>query len=76
MNCDVIADCSPEGSLGKFFTVLRYSLHTILDAPLPVGLMHSYMTALEERMNKLVVRLSGQFLVVDESTRSGSALPT
>ncbi|KAG8723458.1 hypothetical protein FRC09_003264 [Ceratobasidium sp. 395] len=43
-------------------TALRFALHAIIDVPLPTGILHAYMTALESAMNKLVERLSRGFL--------------
>lgn len=54
---------------------LRYSLHSVVDVPLPVGLVHAYMTALETQMNVLVVRLSLQFLGVQQTTHGEVSVP-
>lgn len=75
INCHAFDACA-EALMPRWISALRYSLHSILDAPLPVGLMHSYMTALEQRMNELVVRLSAQFLITKGPASDGSGLPT
>lgn len=48
--------------LSRATMAIVYAMHSLLDAPLPVGMMHAYMTTLEVAMNKLVVDLSSQFL--------------
>lgn len=48
---------------------MRIPLHPLADMPFPVGLLHSYMTALEGRMNDLVMKLSVQFLGDEEQAR-------
>jgi hypothetical protein len=46
----------------KLVQGLRYSLHSILDVPLPVGLVHTYLNSLENSMNTTVMKLSAQFM--------------
>lgn len=52
-----------DGSSGmlKFYNAFRTAIHAIVDAPLPIGIMHAYMTSLEDEMNNVVVRLLTQF---------------
>lgn len=45
----------------KLYNAFRTAIHAVVDGTLPIGLLHAYMTSLEERMNELVVRLSTQF---------------
>ncbi|KAG9080021.1 hypothetical protein FRC06_007170, partial [Ceratobasidium sp. 370] len=47
---------------------LRLALHSLIDVPLPVGIMHAYTTSLESSMNKLVERLSREFLGTREDS--------
>ncbi|KAG8696832.1 hypothetical protein FRC09_008240 [Ceratobasidium sp. 395] len=52
---------------------LRLGVHGILDVPLPIGLLHAWMTALEIRMNNLVTRLSSEYHKLEHGM-SGSTL--
>ncbi|KAG8774225.1 hypothetical protein FRC12_002101 [Ceratobasidium sp. 428] len=52
---------------------LRLGVHGILDVPLPIGLLHAWMTALEIRMNNLVTRLSSEYHELEHGM-SGSTL--
>ncbi|KAG9085666.1 hypothetical protein FS749_004242 [Ceratobasidium sp. UAMH 11750] len=61
-----------DGRPGLTVMALRLALHSLIDVPLPTGIMHAYMTALESAMNELVERLSREFL----GTRQGDdAMP-
>lgn len=72
-----MCDQYPANALPRELLAMRMALHSIVDVPLPVGLLHSYMTALEGRMNDLVVRLSIQFLGDEgQVRREGPPLPT
>ncbi|KAG8715933.1 hypothetical protein FRC08_010017 [Ceratobasidium sp. 394] len=51
---------------------LRFALHSIIDVPLPIGIMHAYTASLELSMSKLVERLSGVFLGTRED---GNVMP-
>lgn len=53
--------------LSHIMQALRLSVHGILDVPLPVGLLHAWMTALEVTMNDLVVRLSTQYHALERT---------
>lgn len=44
-----------------FFNAFRTAVHAIVDGPLPIGLIHAYMTSLENEMNDVVARLLTQF---------------
>ena len=70
MDCRVLDTCA--SAVYSSVLAFRYSLHSIADVPLPVGLMHAYMTALEEEMNNLVVRLSVRFLNAENPVREGA----
>ncbi|KAG8678215.1 hypothetical protein FRC08_017970 [Ceratobasidium sp. 394] len=37
------------------------AIHGIIDVPLPIGILHAWMTALEVRMNNLVTSLSTEY---------------
>ncbi|KAF8593348.1 hypothetical protein BDV93DRAFT_529903 [Ceratobasidium sp. AG-I] len=79
MDCRGLQECYqyPANSLPRELLAMRMALHSIVDVPLPVGLLHSYMTALEGRMNDLIMRLSVQFLGDDaQARREGPPLPT
>ncbi|KAF8607114.1 hypothetical protein BDV93DRAFT_552863, partial [Ceratobasidium sp. AG-I] len=79
MDCRGLQKCYeyPANVLPRALLALRTALHAIVDVPLLVGLLHSYMTALEGRMNDLVVRLSVQFVGDGAQARhDGPALPT
>jgi hypothetical protein len=54
--------CTFVYTVPRVIIAFRFALHSIIDVPLPVGVMHAYMTALEGHMNNLVARLSVQFL--------------
>lgn len=71
--CHALHSCVEVFVVPKPLSAFLHSLHSILDVPLPVGLMHAYMTALEEEMNELVVRLSARFLTVDGLVREGAS---
>ncbi|KAF8597579.1 hypothetical protein BDV93DRAFT_527353 [Ceratobasidium sp. AG-I] len=45
-----------EGS--PIIDALRISAHAIIDIPLPVGFLHTWMTSLEVRINDLVLRIA------------------
>ncbi|KAJ1311893.1 hypothetical protein OPQ81_010353 [Rhizoctonia solani] len=45
----------------RLMRAVVYALHSILDVPLPIGIIHSYMTSLEVQVNRLVVNISTQF---------------
>ena len=69
--------CKDYAVLPRELLAMRMALHSIVDVSLPVGLLHSYMTALEGRMNDLVMRLSVQFLGDEgQERREGPPLPT
>ena len=69
IDCRILDTCA--STVDSSVSAFRYSLHSIIDVPLPVGLMHAYMTALEEEMNSLVVRLSLRFLNAQDPAREG-----
>ncbi|KAF8597578.1 hypothetical protein BDV93DRAFT_547870 [Ceratobasidium sp. AG-I] len=46
---------------GGFADSLRISAHAIIDIPLPVGLLHAWITSLEVRMNDLVLRIATEY---------------
>ncbi|KAG8703798.1 hypothetical protein FRC09_003936 [Ceratobasidium sp. 395] len=58
---------APEG-----LASLRTALHALIDVPLPIGMIHAYLTSLELSMNGLVGRLSREFFQAQES--EGSAV--
>ncbi|KAF8707453.1 hypothetical protein RHS03_04425, partial [Rhizoctonia solani] len=45
----------------RALTAVAYAVHSIVDVPLPIGIIHSYMTSLEVQINRLVVNISTQF---------------
>ena len=53
----------------------RYAFHTIFDLPLPIGLIHAYMTSLEIAANRIVTNLSAQFLIA-HNREPGPAMQT
>ncbi|KAH7337405.1 hypothetical protein B0J17DRAFT_662843 [Rhizoctonia solani] len=55
------------------FRALRLALHG-MDVPLPLGLLHAWMTSLEVRMNDLVVRLSTQYHALERSLPGSTLL--
>ncbi|CAE6496420.1 unnamed protein product [Rhizoctonia solani] len=55
------------------YRALRLSLHG-MDVPLPLALLHTWMTALEVRMNDLVVRLSTQYHALGRSLPGSTLL--
>ncbi|CAE6498886.1 unnamed protein product [Rhizoctonia solani] len=55
------------------FRALRLALHG-MDIPLPLGLLHAWMTALEVRMNDIVVRLSTQYHALGRSLPESTLL--
>ena len=44
IDCRILDTCA--STVDSSVSAFRYSLHSIIDVPLPVGLMHAYMTAL------------------------------
>ncbi|CAE6424747.1 unnamed protein product [Rhizoctonia solani] len=58
MSFDCFITCTTGN---KLLRAVDYALHSILDVPLPIGLIHSYMTSLEVQVNRLVVNISTQF---------------
>ncbi|CAE6436179.1 unnamed protein product [Rhizoctonia solani] len=52
---------------------LRLSLHG-MDVPLPLAILHAWMTALEVRMNELVMRLSAQYHALGRSVPGSTLL--
>ncbi|KDN40386.1 hypothetical protein RSAG8_08149, partial [Rhizoctonia solani AG-8 WAC10335] len=58
MSFDCFITCTTGN---KMLRAVDYALHSILDVPLPIGLIHSYMTSLEVQTNRLVVNISTQF---------------
>ncbi|KAG8735303.1 hypothetical protein FRC10_010753 [Ceratobasidium sp. 414] len=52
---------------------LRLATHGIIDVPLPIGILHTWMTTLEVRMNGLVTRLSTEYHSLERGV-SGSTL--
>ncbi|CAE6478098.1 unnamed protein product [Rhizoctonia solani] len=55
MNLDCAVTCN------RLLRSVMYALHSILDVPLPIGIIHCYMTSLELQINRLVVDISTQF---------------
>lgn len=77
ITCGRIKVCSAE-DLGNYVyrrmvAGFRIAIHGAIDVPLPLGMLHAWMTALEVRMNDLVLRLSTQYHALERST-SGSTL--
>ncbi|KAF8607113.1 hypothetical protein BDV93DRAFT_603777 [Ceratobasidium sp. AG-I] len=72
VNCHALDDCVQRSVVPRPLSAFLHSLHSIVDVPLPVGLMHAYMTALEQEMNDLVVRLSVRFLDAAHPAREGA----
>ncbi|KDN42032.1 hypothetical protein RSAG8_07077, partial [Rhizoctonia solani AG-8 WAC10335] len=60
----------PNMGLSRAF---RLALHG-MDVPLPLGLLHAWMTSLEVRMNDLVVRLSNQYYALGRSVPESTLL--
>ncbi|KAL5641685.1 hypothetical protein ACGC1H_001979 [Rhizoctonia solani] len=58
MSFDCFITCTTGN---KLLRAVDYALHSVLDVPLPIGLIHSYMTSLEVQVNRLVVNISTQF---------------
>jgi hypothetical protein len=53
---------------------LLIATHGIIDVPLPVGLLHAWMTVLEVGMNNLVMRLSTQFHKLERAVPGSTLL--
>ncbi|KAG9074785.1 hypothetical protein FS749_013624 [Ceratobasidium sp. UAMH 11750] len=60
-------------SLPRVTQGLRAATHGIVDVPLPIGILHAWMTALEVRMNNLVTSLSTEYHRLERGV-SGSTL--
>ncbi|CAE6365704.1 unnamed protein product [Rhizoctonia solani] len=45
----------------RWVSAVGYAIHSVLDVPLPIGIIHSYMTSIEVQINRLVVNISTQF---------------
>ncbi|QRV85044.1 transmembrane protein [Ceratobasidium sp. AG-Ba] len=54
-------------SISAHLDALKLAVHGLVDVPLPVGIMHAYMSSIESVMNGLVGRLSAEFLGLRES---------
>ena len=59
---------SKSGGYHLLYNAFRTAMHPIFDGPLPIGVIHAYMTSLEEEMNDLIVRLLTQFLEIQRSS--------
>ncbi|KAH7345438.1 hypothetical protein B0J17DRAFT_639895 [Rhizoctonia solani] len=64
MSFDCFVTCNAGN---KLLRSVVYALHSILDVPLPIGIIHSYMNSLEVQINKLVVNISTQFFRIRNS---------
>ncbi|CAE6456185.1 unnamed protein product [Rhizoctonia solani] len=64
MSFDCFVTCNAGN---KLLRSVVYALHSILDVPLPIGIIHSYMNSLEVQINKLVVNISTQFFRIRSS---------
>ncbi|KAJ1301310.1 hypothetical protein OPQ81_003712 [Rhizoctonia solani] len=63
----------PDGPQMVVYRALRLAIHGI-DVPLPLGLLHMWMTSLEVRMNDLVMRLSTQYHALGRSLPGSTLL--
>lgn len=75
VNCGDPLSCAGAFAPSKAFYAFRMALHAIFDGPLPIGLMHGYMTSLEEEMNELVVRLLMQLSVTQSADHGNPSVP-
>ncbi|KAG8736614.1 hypothetical protein FRC10_009131, partial [Ceratobasidium sp. 414] len=69
--CLGIRGCDPASHYSQSrseLVALRLALHSLIDVPLPIGIMHAYTSSLESSMNKLVERLSREFLGTREDS--------
>jgi hypothetical protein len=55
------------------YRALRLASHG-MDVPLPLGILHAWMTALEVRMNELVMKLSNQYHALGRSVPGSTLL--
>ncbi|KAG9100186.1 hypothetical protein FRC06_004461 [Ceratobasidium sp. 370] len=66
-----------QGSMGygesRVIISFRFALHSIIDVPLPLGVVHAYMTALEQKMSRLVDALAAQFLSAEAALNLSNA---
>ncbi|KAG9091739.1 hypothetical protein FRC06_000394 [Ceratobasidium sp. 370] len=58
----------------RISAALRFATHGLLDVPLPIGILHAWMTALEIRMNDLVTRLSAEYHRLERSILGSTLL--
>ncbi|CAE6409834.1 hypothetical protein ACGC1H_006491 [Rhizoctonia solani] len=73
LECGKYWECEEKLSSMAVSRALRLALHG-LDVPLPLGLLHAWMTSLEVRMNDLVVRLSTQYHALGRSLPESTLL--
>lgn len=50
-----------QSPLSISLEALRLAAHGLIDVPIPIGILHAWITVLEVRMNGLVSRLSAQY---------------